>query len=148
MNPRVLRDTVSILCLGLLLQYYTTIPALFFLNTFFVQNVPASEAFLEKSSPSNVCKLERDPKGLMGQRLLLVYHISIYNYISYNTDNVNWVLQKTSHFLPSGNSFHFVILHCKGGKNDSVYFIYSICIKIWVVVMFTICLLFGLSKEK
>ena len=67
MSPRVLRDTVSILCLGLLLQYYTTIPALFFLNTFFVQNVPASEAFLEKSFPSNVCKLERDPKGLTGK---------------------------------------------------------------------------------
>lgn len=56
-------NTVNILWLGLLLQYYTTTPVLFFLNTFFVQNVPASEAFLEKSFPSNVCKFEGDPHG-------------------------------------------------------------------------------------
>lgn len=60
----------------------------------------------------------------MGQRLLLVYHILMYC-ISYGTDNVHWVSRKTSHFLPCGNWFHFVTLHCKGGKNDSVYFIYS-----------------------
>lgn len=71
--------------------------------------VPATEAFWEKFFPPNVCGFEKDPKGLVGQRPLLIY--VVYNYINYNIDTINWVLCKTpaSYWvLPTSISSHYL----------------------------------------